>query len=222
MQTFGVIGLGKFGYYVAVGLLDQGKKVIVADKNDARVREFSKKTDYAYILDSTNVESLKEAGFSNLDFVIVSIGEDIESSILTLMALKEIGVKNIITKAVTQIHGKILSKLGTSKVIHPERDAATLLLKSFIAHPEFEEINVSNMLKVMKVQVTKFHAGKSAKEILESLVSKKEDLDLIKIIAIKYKIEDDWQFQVEENQTLFEGAKIMFFGKSTQIDKIKL
>ena len=222
MQTFGVIGLGKFGYYVASGLLDQGKKVIIADKSELRVKELSNKTDFAYILDSTNVESLKEAGFSNLDFVIVSIGEDIESSILTLMALKEIGVKNIITKAVTQIHGKILSKLGASKVIHPEREASTLLLKSFIAHPEFEEINLSNTLKAIKIQVTEFYAGKSAKEILQSLVSKKEDLESIKIIATKTNAQEDWQLDIKEDQTLFAGSKIMFFGKIEQISKIKI
>ncbi|WP_320415074.1 NAD-binding protein [Helicobacter ibis] len=87
------------------------------------MKDLADKTDMVFILNSTDVNALKEAGFSNLDFVIVSIGENIESSILTLMTLKKIGVKNIIAKAITTVHGSILSKLGASKVIYPEREA---------------------------------------------------------------------------------------------------
>lgn len=221
-ENYGVIGLGKFGFYVADALLEQGKKVVVADISEQAVQKIAQKTELAYILDSTDTDALKEAGFSNLDFVIVSIGENIESSILTLMALKEIGVKNIIAKAITNIHGKILSKLGVSKVIYPEKEAAQHLLRSFITHPEFENINISSSLRIFKFKVTKDYANKTALEILEALVDKKEYLNSIKITAIKENAEQEWNLNPDIKHTLFENAKIIFLGTQESIDTIKL
>lgn len=222
-ETYGVIGLGKFGYYVANGLIEQGKKVIIADKNENSTRDLADKTDMIFILDSTDVNALKEAGFSNLDFVILSIGENIESSILTLMALKEIGVKNIITKAITLVHGKILSKLGASKVIYPEKEAAQHLLRSFIAHPEFEHTDISNILRTFKFKVTANYIGLTAKEILNNLLTKKEIQSSIQIIAIKKSSSEDWIIsQINENEPLFEGAKIVFLGTRMDMEHIKI
>ena len=127
--TYGVIGLGKFGFHVAKGLIEQGQSVIVADQGEAQVKEFADLTSMAYILDSTDKSALEEAGFVRLDYVIVSIGEDIESSILTVMALKELEIKQIIAKAITPVHGKILAKLGANKIIYPERESAAALIK---------------------------------------------------------------------------------------------
>ncbi len=218
-KTYGVIGLGKFGFYVASALIEQGQKVVVADVSEQAIYAISQQTELAYILDSTDTNALKEAGFSNLDFVIVSIGENIESSILTLMALKELGVKNIITKAITNIHGKILSKLGASKVIYPEKEAAQHLLRSFITHPEFENIDISSSLKVCKFSVTKDYVGKSAVEILRSLVGKKECE--IKVIAIKENTDSEWNLSPSDDIVLFEGARIVYFGTQEYMDKIK-
>lgn len=99
------------------------------------------------------------------------------------MALKEIGVKNIIAKAITPTHGRILSKLGASKVIYPEREAAQHLLANFITNPEIETMHISNSLKIAKIKITRSLVGKSPKDIAQSLQNNKEDN--IKIIAFK-------------------------------------
>ena len=130
--TYGVIGLGKFGSVVAEELLAAGHTVVIADKDEEALKNIQNSVNYAYILDSTNVAALKEAGFHDLGVVIVSIGENVEKSILTLMALKDIGVSNIIAKATSNIHGQILSKLGATKVIYPEKESAKRLVKEFL------------------------------------------------------------------------------------------
>lgn len=87
--------------------------------------------------------------------VIISVGESIENSVLTLMALKDIGVKKIIAKASTKIHGQILSKLGATKVIYPEKESAKRLVKDFLIHPEFEIFDLcANTLRVVKIAIT--------------------------------------------------------------------
>ena len=218
-ESYGVIGLGKFGFHIATGLLKQGKKVIIADKDEAAIKEIADLSDNVFILDSSDVLALKEAGFSNLDFVIVSIGENIESSILTLMALKEIGVKHIIAKAITAIHGKILSKLGASKVIYPEREAAEHLLANFITHPEIETLSISNSLKIAKIQITRSLVGKSPKDINQSLQNNKEEE--LRLIAFKRSNQAEWSFDIAKETPLFESDRIIIVGKQNSIDNFK-
>ena len=164
-QTFGVIGLGNFGYYIARDLILDGRKVIIDDKNEEAFKELKDLNENSFILDSTDKNALKEAGFGDTDVVIVSIGENIESSTLTFMALKEFNIKTIIAKAINQTHGKILSKLGVNKVIYPERDTANKLIKELLVHQEFEIIHVTNSLKVARILVSDILSGLSVKEV---------------------------------------------------------
>lgn len=219
-ESYGVIGLGKFGFYIATGLLKQEKRVIIADRDEIALKEISELTNNVFILDSTDVLALKEAGFSNLDFVIVSIGENIESSILTLMALKEIGVKNIIAKAITAVHGKILSKLGASKVIYPEREAAQHLLANFITHPKIEITPISNSLKIAKIEISHNLIGKTPSEITKFL-QENNQTEKIKLIALKQSNQTDWNLDMSEDVALFEHDKIAILGDSSVIDTLR-
>ncbi|MFY4844567.1 NAD-binding protein, partial [Aliarcobacter butzleri] len=100
MKTIAVIGLGKFGFYVAKSLSRLDVKVIAVDNDEKKVQEISEFIDDAYIVDSMSKQALQEVGIYNLDTVIVSIGENIEASILTVMALKDLNNKVIIAKAI--------------------------------------------------------------------------------------------------------------------------
>ncbi|MBD3829231.1 MAG: NAD-binding protein, partial [Arcobacter sp.] len=121
MKTIAVIGLGKFGFYIAKSLSRLDTRVIAVDNDEKKVQEISEFVDDAFVIDSTNKQALEEVGIYNLETVIVSIGENIEASILTVMALKDLNNKNIIAKAITSTHGEILSKIGAFKVIYPEK-----------------------------------------------------------------------------------------------------
>lgn len=194
MKTYGIIGLGKFGSVVASELISGGESVIIADKNEDALKALQDKVSFAYILDSTNITALREAGFADIDIVIVSIGDDVEKSILTLMALKEIGVETVITKASSQIHGQILSKLGSSKVIYPEKESAVRLAKDFLKHPEFEVIDLSaNTIKAVKILVDDALVGHSLKQIAKNM----------KIIAYKDGT-GEWQMFPDLETTLVD------------------
>ena len=120
-MTYVVIGLGKFGFHVAQGLALQGETVIAIDNDEEKIRDINEYVHDAIVLDSTDARALREAGIADAEVAIVSIGEHLESSILTIMALKEVGIETIIAKAITQVHGEILTKLGAAKVIYPEK-----------------------------------------------------------------------------------------------------
>lgn len=211
-KTYGIIGLGKFGSVVASELLNAGESVIIADKKEEQLKALQDKVACAYILDSTNVTALKEAGFHNIDVVIVSIGENVEKSVLTLMALKEIGVETVITKATSPIHGQILSKLGSVRVIYPEKESAVRLAKEFLAHPEFEVIDLSaNTIKAVKILVDESLVGHSLKQIAGNL----------KIVAYKNS-SNEWQMFPDLETTLVNvGDNLILIGTSKDLKDFK-
>lgn len=207
--SYGVIGLGKFGSVVANELLLQGKSVVIADKDEEVLKKLQDLASHTYILDSTNITALKEAGFSSINMVIVSIGANIENSILTLMALKDIGVKNIIAKASTPIHGQILSKLGATKVIYPEKESAKRLVKEFLIHPEFEIFDLSaNTLRVVKIAITQKQNAQTIKSIAKNM----------KTLAYK-KEGKEWEIFPDENLDVFVGDNVILFGGIQEFTK---
>lgn len=211
-KTYGIIGLGKFGSVVASELLNAGESVIIADKDEEALKNLQDKVACAYILDSTNITALKEAGFHNIDVIIVSIGENVEKSILTLMALKEIGVETVITKATSQIHGQILSKLGSSKVIYPEKESAVRLAKEFLIHPEFEVIDLSaNTIKAVKILVDESLVGHSLKQIAGNL----------RIVAYKNSSNDWLMFPDLETTLVNLGDSLILIGTNKDLNDFK-
>ena len=138
-----VIGLGRFGFSVAKTLAKYGSEVIAIDREEERVKKVSEFVSYAVQLDAMDEKALRSVGVQNVDTAIVSIGENIEASILVVMLLKEIGIRNIIAKAVTTLHGKVLENLGVQRIIFPERDMAIRVAHSLIRPNVLEQLELS-------------------------------------------------------------------------------
>lgn len=208
-MTYIVIGLGKFGFHVAQGLAQQGEAVIAIDHDEEKVRDINEYVQDAIVLDSTDARALREAGVGDADVAIVSIGEHVESSILTIMALKEIGIQTIIAKAITQVHGQILSKLGASKVIYPEMESAKKLVKKIVTNMHYETIDLSITMKLAKMSIPAFWIGTS---ILSPSFNDEYD---VKPIAYKHK--GEWHTSFERDDILEAGDILVVLGNSTNI-----
>ncbi len=154
-KTFAVIGLGRFGSQITKALVEKGFEVIIIDQNEEKVNEFSEIATSAFVMDATDEKALRDAGIGDVDCAIVSIGQNISSSILITMLLKELGVKEIIVKEIMPIHGKILEKLGATKIINPEKDTALRLVSSFTSPRIFDIIEVSPEYSIVEVMAPK-------------------------------------------------------------------
>jgi len=130
MRRFAVIGLGKFGFHLAKALFEDGHEVIAIDKDKERVQEIQSFSTQAVVADIAHKEILKTLGIDQMDAVLVSIGEDIASSILVTLYLKELKVKQILVKAMNEDHGKILERIGATEVIFPEKQMALKTARS--------------------------------------------------------------------------------------------
>ena len=114
-RLFAVIGLGRFGYSVAETLLKKGCEVLAIDRDEEKIQAISEIATFAVQCDATDERALKDVSTQNVDVAVVSIGENIEASVLIVQTLKDMGVKSIVAKAVAPIQGKILKNLGVSK-----------------------------------------------------------------------------------------------------------
>jgi len=130
MLNFAVIGLGSFGYFVARFLGERGFQVVAIDKREEEVEEVKPFVEKAVIADAKNIKTLRSLGIDQMDAVVVNVGEEIDASILITLHLKELGVKRIIVKAITEDHRKILDMIGATDIVYPERDAAFKVAQS--------------------------------------------------------------------------------------------
>jgi trk system potassium uptake protein TrkA len=115
-----VVGLGRFGGAVAQSLVRLGHEVLAIDENADLVQRWSDKLTHVVQADSTDSEALRQLGIQDLGRAVVGIGTDIEASVLTVLALHELGVDEIWAKAITAKHGQILQRTGAHHVVYPE------------------------------------------------------------------------------------------------------
>lgn len=123
-KQFAVIGLGNFGYYLATRLCEKGHEVLGVDKNPKQVQEIRDMISRAVIADATDLQALKELELDKMDTVVVSIGSVLNSSILATLNVKDLGVRRVVAKAVSEAHGRILQKIGADEIYFPEKDLA--------------------------------------------------------------------------------------------------
>lgn len=123
-QRIFIIGAGRFGAHLAARLSEFGSELVLADKNPDRVEDLVQDGFHAVEMDAEDEDALKEAGVQDADAVVVSIGENMQGSILTTLLLKELKVKKLICRALDARHATVLEKLGADLVVLPTRDMA--------------------------------------------------------------------------------------------------
>ena len=123
-KQFAVIGLGNFGSYLAAALFQKGHEVLGIDIKPRQVQEIRDQVSRAVIADATDPQALKELELEKMDAVVVSIGSVLNSSILATLNVKDMGVKRLVAKAVSNAHGRILEKIGADEIYFPEKDIA--------------------------------------------------------------------------------------------------
>lgn len=164
-KQYAVIGLGRFGSSVAKYLAEMGYEVLAVDDNEERVQNLANVVTHAVSADSTDEEAMRSLAIRNFDVVIVAIGQDIQSSILTTLILKDLGVPNIIVKAQSDLHGKVLHKIGADKVVFPERDMGLRVAHQLISPNILEHIELSPDYSIVEMQVPSAMLGKSLMQL---------------------------------------------------------
>jgi trk system potassium uptake protein TrkA len=150
---------------MATTLAELGQDVIGVDGDAERVRQLADTITQAVELDATDERALRSVGVQDVDVAVVSIGENIESSLLVVMQLRELGVKRIVAKAVTPLHGRILEKLGVSRVIFPEREMAVRVAHGLVMPNVIDYIELSRDFSIVEVPAPAVFVGRTLKQL---------------------------------------------------------
>lgn len=162
-NTYGIIGLGRFGMALALELAQSGADLVVLDWDEAKIREFREYTENAFVVPSLDKKSLTETGVQNCDIVVICIAEHIDTSILTTLNVVGLGVPHVVAKAQSAEHGEILEKLG-AEVVYPERDIAVRLAHRLEASRMLDYVQLSEKLNISKILVPEDVIGKNIKD----------------------------------------------------------
>lgn len=139
-QQILVAGLGRFGQNLAIDLIDLGAEVFGVDHHEEAVAEIADRLTHSAVANTTEPRVVSKLGVPDFDAVVCAIGSDLEASFMTALLLKEAGAKQLVAKATTTLHGKILTKIGADRVIFPEREVAARLARDFLAPKDFVEV----------------------------------------------------------------------------------
>jgi trk system potassium uptake protein TrkA len=162
---FAVIGLGRFGSSLSKELIKLGYEVLGIDKSEDAVDEMSDFITHAVVADSTDEEVLKSLGIRNFDCAVVAIGDDIQASILTAIVLKDLGVKTVVAKALSELHGKVLQKLDIDRIIYPERDMGIRVAHQLVSPNLLDYIELSKDYTIAEMSVPKCLDGFTIKDL---------------------------------------------------------
>ena len=169
MRRFAVIGLGRFGQKLAVALAMSGAEVIAMDKNRDQVDLIRDQVSHAVRLDSTDEEALKAQGVDKVDVAMVSIGQGtgqgFEAAVLTVVNLRQMGVRHIYARAESLTAGEVFSKIGATEVIYPEIESAQRLADKLIAPQIWEKIDFAPGYSLARIKAPASFDGMTVKEM---------------------------------------------------------
>jgi trk system potassium uptake protein TrkA len=160
-----VIGLGRFGSALARELERLGHEVMAVDRNEQRVNDIAPDVTHALQLDASEEDALRAAGAADFNTAIVAISSDAEPSIFATMVLKRLGVRTVIAKAGSILHGEILARVGADRVVFPERETGLRLAHSFNVPNVIDYLDVAPNFGIEKIRPPKSFIGKTLGEL---------------------------------------------------------
>lgn len=165
MKSFAVIGCGRFGSAVAKTLYELGNEVMAIDISQEAINELSDEVTIGIQADVKDEQALKDIGLSNCDVAVVSIASDIEASIMSTLIAKEMGIKRVIAKAQSEMHGRILYKIGADKVIFPERDMGVRVAHNLTSTNILDFIELSQDYSILEITALREWESKSLSQL---------------------------------------------------------
>lgn len=213
-KEIGVIGLGKFGFSLARALTDLGHAVVGVDKSADNVRKAQDIMAQVYQADATDEKMLVQTGFGDLDKVVVSTGESMEASILVVLNLQAIGLKNIWVKAISEEHERVLYKLGVPFVVFPEAFVAFQLAHR-IAMPGIQEYFGMGKDVVTREIIVDGWSGKTLRDLnLTNTYS-------VQVVAFRNVGDADFHFVPQADRPLEAGDVLVLLGKTKNVMQIE-
>jgi len=215
MKNIAIIGVGSFGYNLAISLASEKVDVLVIDIDQNKVDRLKDYVSKAVIADASQKEAIKEIGIADFDSIIISLGDRLDVSIMTILFLKELNAKHIIAKANNEDHGRAMKLVGADEIIFPEKDIAVRLSKTLVHGDVMDYFAFSDDHDVMEVAVPDSFFGKN---LLELDIRRKFKLN---IIAIKNPMRPKMEIIIPPDYVFQPDDSIVVIGETTKLNEFQ-
>lgn len=212
-RQFVVIGCGRFGTSVAMKLNELGCEVMVVDNNEETIQDISEYVTHAVQADATDENTIRSLGIRNFDVAVVTIGSDIQSSILITLMCKELGVKHVVAKAQNELHAKVLYKIGADRVVFPEREMGIRIAKNLVFDNILDYVELDPRYGIAEIYAPDEWIGKSLKEL------ELRNNYHINVLGVKKGADLNVQFDPEDEIT--EGTVLVVIGNNNDINQLE-
>lgn len=213
-MKFAVIGLGSFGSNVAKTLYEKDHEVLAVDRDKTKIEEVKIFVSHAVHMEAAVKDNLQALEIQDMDVVVVSLGPEMEASILTVLYLKELGARRIVAKALTEDHGKILDAVGATEVIYPEKDMAIKTALRLSNPNVLEYLPLLSGTDIQEIAPPEKFIGKSLREL--DLRNKYA----VQVIAIKEIIPEKITYIPTADFVIKDSDILIMMGEQKQLDKI--
>jgi hypothetical protein len=208
---FFVAGLGRFGESVAVTLDRMGYDVMAMDKDEDVVQDLSDQLGYVVCADASDEKNLNAIGAGNADVAVVAIG-DLSASLLTTLLLKDMGVKRIVVKALDELHGKMLQKIGADKIVYSEKEMGIRVAHNLTSPGIVDYIEMNNNITVVTIHIPEEWVGKT---LIDLDVRRKYH---ITVVAIRRQTENF--INPRPDMVMQAGDMLVILGDTSSIKEI--
>ena len=212
-KTYAVFGLGRYGTAVAKELVENGMEVIAVDADQNVVNDASAFIPVCKCADVTDVEVIERLGISEIDTVIICMAGNLEASVMAITLCKEAGVKNVIAKCASEMHQKILLRVGADEVVFPENESGIRLAKNLLSSGFIDMISLSKDVSIVEIDVREEWIGKN---LIELNLRKKYGFN---IVALKKR--DKVNVNIDPEQPLDESMTLIVIANTAKLGKLK-
>lgn len=211
-QSYAVFGLGRYGRAVAKELAESGAEVLAVDLDEDIVNAASVEIPYCKCADISEAEVIKRLGIANIDVVIIAMATNLEASVLAAMLCKEIGVKTVIAKCSSEMHRKILSKVGADRVVFPENESGIRLAKNLLSSGFVDIMDLSNDVSMVELSVKPEWEGKT---LIELNLRKKYSINVVAIIEDK-----SVRIDIDPEKPLLHSMRLIVIADRTKLTRL--
>jgi trk system potassium uptake protein TrkA len=215
MKQVVIIGLGNFGHFLARELFSKGYDVMAIDKNSARVQEIQDNVTQAIVADATDISTLQDIGVDRADLVVICIGTHLSESILTTLNVKDLGVKKVYAKAMTEAHGRILEKVGATEIFYPEKDLAIAVARKITDPNMIDYIPFIEGYTIVELAPPPAFIGSKLKDV--NLINKYG----VQVMAIKDVINDNLNIIPTGDYIIKDSDLLIMLGKKENIERLR-
>ena len=212
-KTYAVFGLGRYGMAIAKELVDNGAEVIAIDRHQEHVNEAAVFLPVCKCADVTDADVIERLGIAEIDTVIICMASNLEASVMAVTLCKEAGVKTVIAKCATEMHQKILLRVGADQVVFPENESGIRLAKNLLSSGFIDMISLSKDVSLLEIDIKPEWVGKN---LIELNLRKKYGFNIVAV-----KSGESVNVNINPEEPLSEDMPLIVIVNTSKIEKLR-